>query len=115
MLIREALRSAGGKRDQVLLSVKFGAQRDAGGQWIGIDNRPVAVKNSLAYSLRRLGTDHIDIYRPARLDPHVPPRSDLQQSGGNTKLSLHLKVCFLQVFTFIFSLLFQKKFYPHRN
>jgi len=72
MLIREALRSAGGKRDQVLLSVKFGALRDASGNWLGLDNRPVAVKNSLAYSLRRLGTDHIDIYRPARLDPAVP-------------------------------------------
>jgi len=52
--------------------VKFGALRDASGNWLGLDNRPVAVKNSLAYSLRRLGTDHIDIYRPARLDPAVP-------------------------------------------
>ena len=39
---------------------------------VGIDGRPQAVKNFLAYSLRRLGTDYIDIYRPARLDPAVP-------------------------------------------
>ncbi|WP_211444566.1 aldo/keto reductase [Collimonas humicola] len=70
MLIREALRSR--KREQVLLSVKFGAMRDPAGAWGGIDGRPEAVKNFLTYSLRRLGTDHIDIYRPARLDPNVP-------------------------------------------
>ena len=73
MLIRDALRSAGGsKRDNALISVKFGAMRDAGGNWVGMDNHPAAVKNFLAYTLRRLGTDHIDIYRPARLDPNVP-------------------------------------------
>jgi aryl-alcohol dehydrogenase-like predicted oxidoreductase len=70
MLIREALRTR--NRDQVLLSVKFGAMRDPAGNWSGIDDRPEAVKNFLAYTLRRLGTDHIDIYRPARLDPAVP-------------------------------------------
>src|SRR5450830_1894309 len=72
MLIRDALRGAGSKRDNALISVKFGAMRDAGGNWVGMDNRPAAVKNFLAYTLRRLGTDHIDIYRPARLDPNVP-------------------------------------------
>jgi aryl-alcohol dehydrogenase-like predicted oxidoreductase len=56
----------------VLLSVKFGALRDPKGGWLGHDMRPAAVKNFLAYSLRRLGVDYIDIYRPARLDPHVP-------------------------------------------
>ncbi|WP_038496720.1 aldo/keto reductase [Collimonas arenae] len=70
MLIREALRSR--KRDQVLLSVKFGAMRDPAGNWMGMDCRPEAIKSFLAYTLRRLGTDHIDIYRPARLDPNVP-------------------------------------------
>jgi aryl-alcohol dehydrogenase-like predicted oxidoreductase len=54
------------------LSVKFGALRDAAGGWMGFDGRPAAVKTFLAYSLRRLGTDSIDIYRPARLDPNVP-------------------------------------------
>jgi aryl-alcohol dehydrogenase-like predicted oxidoreductase len=54
------------------LSVKFGAMRDPSGAWVGVDNRPAALKNFLAYSLRRLGTDYIDIYRPARLDPTVP-------------------------------------------
>ena len=70
MLIREALGE--GHRNRVLLSVKFGALRDATGAWVGVDARPAAMKNFLAYSLRRLGTDHIDIYRPGRLDPNVP-------------------------------------------
>jgi aryl-alcohol dehydrogenase-like predicted oxidoreductase len=70
MLIRQALRER--SRDQVLISVKFGALRDAAGNWVGYDARPAAVKNFLAYTLRRLGTDHIDIYRPARVDPNVP-------------------------------------------
>jgi aryl-alcohol dehydrogenase-like predicted oxidoreductase len=70
MLLRDALR--GRDRDQVSISVKFGALRDPDGGWNGADTRPVAIKNFAAYSLRRLGTDHIDIYRPARLDPQVP-------------------------------------------
>jgi len=70
LLIGEALR--GVPRDDYLLSVKFGALRDAGGGWAGSDARPAAVKNFLAYTLQRLGVDHIDIYRPARLDPNVP-------------------------------------------
>jgi aryl-alcohol dehydrogenase-like predicted oxidoreductase len=70
LLIREAL--AGRDRDKVVLSVKFGALRDPGGGWGGYDASPAAVKNFLAHSLQRLGTDHIDIYRPARLDPEVP-------------------------------------------
>jgi aryl-alcohol dehydrogenase-like predicted oxidoreductase len=70
MLIREALASRG--RDNVQISVKFGALRDVERNWFGYDSRPAAVKNFLAYSLQRLGVDHIDIYRPARLDPAVP-------------------------------------------
>jgi aryl-alcohol dehydrogenase-like predicted oxidoreductase len=70
MLVGRAL--AGGRRDKVVVSVKFGAMREPGGQWGGIDTRPVAVKNFAAYSLKRLGLDVIDIYRPARLDPKVP-------------------------------------------
>lgn len=70
MLIAEALK--GRPRDDVLLSVKFGAQRDPAAGWIGFDARPAAVKTALAYTLQRLGVDHIDIYRPARLDPAVP-------------------------------------------
>jgi aryl-alcohol dehydrogenase-like predicted oxidoreductase len=68
-LIGRALK---GRREQALLSVKFGALRDPGGNWLGVDTRPVAVKNFLAHSLTRLGVDHIDIYRPARLDASVP-------------------------------------------
>jgi len=70
LLIGEALR--GRDRDAVQISVKFGALRDATGGWNGVDGRPVAVKNFAAYSLRRLGTDHIDVYRLTRLDPAVP-------------------------------------------
>jgi aryl-alcohol dehydrogenase-like predicted oxidoreductase len=70
LLLRDALR--GRARDQVVLSVKFGALRDPAGGWIGMDARPSAVKNFLAYTLRRLGTDYVDIYRPGRLDPAVP-------------------------------------------
>lgn len=69
MLIGRAIQ---GRRHGALLSVKFGALRGPDGAWIGYDARPQAVKNFLAYSLKRLGVDHIDIYRPARLDPKVP-------------------------------------------
>jgi aryl-alcohol dehydrogenase-like predicted oxidoreductase len=73
MLIGEALRGLkGSQRDAALVSVKFGALRDPAGGWLGYDARPEAVKNFLVYSLQRLGVDHIDIYRPARLDPSVP-------------------------------------------
>ena len=70
MLIRRALE--GVPRDRLVISVKFGALRDPAGMFVGNDSRPAAVKNFLAYTLRRLDTDHIDIYRPARLDPTVP-------------------------------------------
>ncbi|MEH2524576.1 MULTISPECIES: aldo/keto reductase [unclassified Bradyrhizobium] len=70
MLIREAL--AGRNRDNLQISVKFGALRDPAMGFRGIDCRPAAVKNFLAYSLQRLGVETIDIYRPARLDPSVP-------------------------------------------
>jgi aryl-alcohol dehydrogenase-like predicted oxidoreductase len=70
MLIREAL--AGRPRESVQISVKFGALRGPDGAWSGYDCRPKAVRNFVAYSLKRLGTDYIDIYRPARLDPDVP-------------------------------------------
>ena len=69
-LIREALRTR--PREDVRLSVKFGALRGPDGRWGGTDTRPAAAWNFLAYSLQRLGTDHIDVYRPARLDPDVP-------------------------------------------
>src|SRR3954467_5929252 len=70
LLIAEALASR--DRSQVQLSVKFGARRDPTGAWLGYDASPAAVKTALAYSLTRLGTDHIDVYRPARVDPNVP-------------------------------------------
>jgi aryl-alcohol dehydrogenase-like predicted oxidoreductase len=70
LLIGKAL--GGRDRDQVVLSVKFGALRGPDLAYIGIDGRPVAVRNFLAYSLQRLGTDHVDIYRLGRVDPQVP-------------------------------------------
>jgi aryl-alcohol dehydrogenase-like predicted oxidoreductase len=70
MLLREGLR--GRPRDGYLVSVKFGALRSAAGAFVGIDGRPAAVKNFLAYTLRRLGTDYVDVYRLARVDPAVP-------------------------------------------
>jgi aryl-alcohol dehydrogenase-like predicted oxidoreductase len=69
MLLARALH--GVPRDSVFIQVKFGAQRDPSGVFIGYDASPAAVKTSLAYSLRRLGTDYIDLYQPARLDPAV--------------------------------------------
>jgi aryl-alcohol dehydrogenase-like predicted oxidoreductase len=70
MLIGEALATR--RRDDLQISVKFGALRDPGKGFAGYDSRPAAVKNFLSYSLQRLRVDHIDIYRPARLDPSVP-------------------------------------------
>jgi len=70
LLIHEAL--MGRKRDHVVISVKFGALRGPDGEWLGYDGRPAAIRNFLTYSLRRLGTDHIDIYRLSRVDPNVP-------------------------------------------
>jgi aryl-alcohol dehydrogenase-like predicted oxidoreductase len=70
LLLREALR--GVDRSSVFIQVKFGGQRDPAGAFIGHDGSPAGVKNSLAYSLTRLGTDYVDLYQPARLDPRVP-------------------------------------------
>jgi aryl-alcohol dehydrogenase-like predicted oxidoreductase len=91
MLIAKAI---AGKRDRVELSVKFGALRSPDGGWTGVDGRPQAVKNFLTYSLKRLGTDYIDIYRPARLDPNVPIEdtigaiADMVKAGYVRKIGL---------------------------
>jgi aryl-alcohol dehydrogenase-like predicted oxidoreductase len=69
LLVRRAIE---GRRERVLISVKFGALRAPDGAWLGVDTRPSAVNNFAAYSLKRLGVDVIDVYRPARLDPAVP-------------------------------------------
>ena len=70
LLLRDALR--GVDRASVFIQVKFGGQRDPRGAFIGHDASPAMVKNSLAYTLTRLGTDYVDLYQPARLDPRVP-------------------------------------------
>jgi aryl-alcohol dehydrogenase-like predicted oxidoreductase len=69
LLLREALK---GRREHVFIQVKFGAQRDPKGAFLGFDARPAAVKTAVAYTLQRLGTDYIDLYQPARLDANVP-------------------------------------------
>ncbi len=69
MLLGNALK---GKREKAFIAVKFGALRGPDGVWHGSDNRPAAVKNFLAYTLKRLGTDYVDLYQPARVDPMVP-------------------------------------------
>ncbi|MEG3627273.1 aldo/keto reductase [Streptomyces poriticola] len=84
-LVRRALRAD--DREKVLLSVKFGALRGPDGAFVGIEGRPAHVKNALAYSLRRLGTDHVDVYRPSRLAADTPIEdtigaiSELVQAG----------------------------------
>jgi aryl-alcohol dehydrogenase-like predicted oxidoreductase len=70
LLIAEALGNR--RRGDVVISVKFGGMRDPAGHFTGLDARPIAVKNFLAYTLKRLGTDYVDIYRAARIDPNVP-------------------------------------------
>ena len=84
LLIARALKDRPGR---ALLSVKFGVLRGPDGAWLGVDLRPAAIRNWVAYSLKRLGVDHIDIYRPGRLDPAVPIEdtigaiSDLVKAG----------------------------------
>jgi len=70
LLLRDALRDI--PRESVFIQVKFGGQRDPSGAFVGHDASPNAVRNSLAYTLTRLGTDYVDLYQPARLDPRVP-------------------------------------------
>jgi aryl-alcohol dehydrogenase-like predicted oxidoreductase len=72
LLLRDALRGSGMRRDQVFIQVKFGGQRDPSGAFVGHDASPNAVKTSLSYTLTRLDTDYVDLYQPARLDPRVP-------------------------------------------
>lgn len=91
MLLADALK---GRRDKAFIQVKFGALRDPAGAFLGFDGRPAAIKNFVAYSLRRLKTDYIDLYQPARLDPAVPIEetvgavADLIQAGYVRHLGL---------------------------
>ncbi len=91
LLIAKAME---GRRDKVLLSVKFGGLRSPDGAFVGLDGRPASVKNFLTYTLTRLGVDHIDVYRPARLDPEVPIEdtigaiSDLVKAGYVRQIGL---------------------------
>src|SRR6476620_2806831 len=92
LLLRDALR--GRRRENALISVKFGVLRDAAGGWNAVDTTPAAIKNFPASTLRRLGTDAVDISRPARLDPKVPLQdtmgtlADLVQQGYIRQIGL---------------------------
>lgn len=68
LLVGKAIK---GRRDDAFISVKFGAIF-YNGQWLGLDLRPIAIKNFINYSLVRLGIDTIDLYQPCRLDNSVP-------------------------------------------
>jgi aryl-alcohol dehydrogenase-like predicted oxidoreductase len=87
-------RAIKGRRDQAFIQVKFGLLLDPGGRPVGFDARPASVKGFLAYTLRRLGTDHVDLYQPARVDPAVPIEEtvgaikDLIQAGYVRHLGL---------------------------
>jgi pyridoxine 4-dehydrogenase len=95
LLLREALH--GRKREQVVISVKFGLLRDPHGQVLGIDGRPAAVKTSLAYTLRRLKTDSVDVYRPARVDPAVPIEDTVGAIADMVKAGFVLYIWFYVV------------------
>jgi len=82
LLIGRALQD---RRDEAMLSVKFGALRSPEGAWVGVDTRPAAIRNFLGYSLARLGVDHIDVYRPGRLDPAVPIEETIGALGELVK------------------------------
>jgi aryl-alcohol dehydrogenase-like predicted oxidoreductase len=82
-LIREALRKI--PREQAFISIKFGGQRNHDGGFIGIDNRPVAIRNFISYSLQRLRVDHIDLYYPGRVDPQVPIEETIGTLGDLVK------------------------------
>lgn len=70
MIVKEALKSR--KREDVFISVKFGGLISPDGRFYGIDARPEHVKSFLSYTLKRLGTDYVDLYQPCRIDPHIP-------------------------------------------
>jgi aryl-alcohol dehydrogenase-like predicted oxidoreductase len=90
MLIARALE--GRRRDSVFIQVKFGAQRGPDNAWLGYDASPAAVKTALAYTLKRLRTDHVDVYQPARLDPKVPIEETVGAIGELVKAGYVRKI-----------------------
>jgi aryl-alcohol dehydrogenase-like predicted oxidoreductase len=95
LLLRDALR--GVDRSSVFIGVKFGGQRDPGGAFVGYDASPAAVKNFLAYSLTRLGTDYVDLYQPARLDPRVPIEDTVGAIAEMVKAGYVKHICLSEV------------------
>jgi aryl-alcohol dehydrogenase-like predicted oxidoreductase len=84
LLIRDALR--GRDREDVVLSVKFGVLRSPSGEILGLDGRPAAVKNALGYTLTRLGTDHVDVYRRGLISGHWSP--DRPLASGDFRVGM---------------------------
>jgi aryl-alcohol dehydrogenase-like predicted oxidoreductase len=82
-LIRDAIKDV--NRDKVFISLKFGGLRNYDGSFLGVDCRPVAVRNFLAYSLQRLKVDYIDLYYPGRIDPNVPVEETVGTLGDLVK------------------------------
>ncbi|MCD7970058.1 MAG: aldo/keto reductase [Alistipes sp.] len=83
MIIREALKTR--RREDIFISVKFGGMLSPDGRFYGIDSRPEHVQNYLAYTLKRLGTDYVDLYQPARIDPHIPVEDTIGAVAGMVK------------------------------
>ncbi|MCD8043012.1 MAG: aldo/keto reductase [Tannerellaceae bacterium] len=83
MIIREALKTR--RREDVFISVKFGGMLSPDGRFYGIDSRPEHVQNYLAYTLKRLGTDYVDLYQPARINPHIPVEDTIGAVAGMVK------------------------------
>ena len=76
-LVGEALEPV---RDQVVIATKFGLRVDTGGPQVP-DSRPEVIRRSVDGSLRRLRTDHIDLYYQHRVDPNVP----IEEVAGTVK------------------------------
>jgi aryl-alcohol dehydrogenase-like predicted oxidoreductase len=61
-----------GRRDRVTLATKFGISRGENGEWFGIKGSADYIRESCDASLKRLGTDYIDLYYQHRIDPDTP-------------------------------------------
>ncbi|MFC0233596.1 aldo/keto reductase [Vagococcus entomophilus] len=82
------------KRENIFISDKFGALVEPNGRMYGLDVHPDRVKNYLAYSLKRMNLDYIDLYQPGRIDQAIPVEetvggiAELVQAGYVKKIGL---------------------------
>src|ERR1700756_3894317 len=65
-------RAIAGRRDEVVLATKFGLINHRGDGQRGLDSSPASIRTAVEGSLRRLGTEHIDLYYQHRVDPATP-------------------------------------------